>query len=49
MTMRLGVIGHEGYDGLSEVLALLAREAPAHGYALWFEAGLLEEIGRAHV
>ena len=45
MTMRLGVIGHEGYDGLSEVLALLAREAPAHGYALWFEAGLLEESG----
>ena len=46
MTMRLGVIGHEGYDGLSDILAFLAREAPAHGYSLVYEAGLLDDASR---
>lgn len=46
MTMRLGVIGHEGYDGLSGILEFLAREAPAHGYSLVYEAGLLDDASR---
>ena len=29
--MRIGVIGHQGYEGLSEILALLAVEAPRLG------------------
>jgi len=41
VTTRLGVVGHDGYDGLPEVLALLQREAPAHGYALRFEEPLI--------
>ncbi len=45
MTTRLGVIGHEGYEGLSEVLRFLAREAPAHGYSLAYEESLIEEAG----
>ena len=47
MTMRLGVIGHEGYDGLSDILEFLAREAPAHGYSLVYEAGLLDDPSRS--
>ncbi len=43
MTTRLGVIGHDGYDGLPEVIALLRREAPAHGFSLRFEDGLLAD------
>ncbi|MCL4214277.1 MAG: NAD(+)/NADH kinase [Gemmatimonadales bacterium] len=46
MTTRLGVIGHEGYDGLAEILEFLAREAPAHGYSLAYEAGLLDDPSR---
>ena len=46
MTTRLGVIGHEGYDGLSDILAFLAREAPAHGYSLAYEADLLDTTSR---
>lgn len=44
MSMRLGVIGHRGYDGLADVLAFLEREAPAHGYALSYEDDLLEDV-----
>ncbi len=47
MTTRLGVVGHDGYDGLAEVLALLQREAPAHGYSLRFEDDLLQAAGSA--
>ena len=47
MTTRLGVVGHDGYDGLREILTLLRREAPAHGYSLRFEEGLLHEVGDA--
>lgn len=45
MTTRLGVIGHHGYDGLSEILRLLQHEAPGHGFSLRFEETLLEEAG----
>jgi NAD+ kinase len=38
--MRIGVIGHQGYDGLPEILALLASEAPRLGLELWYESGL---------
>lgn len=44
MSTRLGVIGHSGYDGLSDILALLAREAPAHGFSLAYEQELLAEV-----
>lgn len=44
MTTRLGVIGHSGYDGLTDILSLLAREAPAHGFTLAYEAELLESV-----
>lgn len=40
--MRLGVIGHRGYDGLMDILAFLEREAPAHGYELSYEDDLLD-------
>ena len=32
--MRIGVIGHPGYEGLSEILATLVREGPALGLDL---------------
>jgi hypothetical protein len=32
--MRIGVIGHQGYEGLTEILALLATEAPRLGLEL---------------
>jgi NAD+ kinase len=38
---RLGIIGHTEYDGLSEVLAQIAREAPAHGHTLAYEDALM--------
>ena len=40
--MRLGVIGHQGYDGLPEILTLLASEAPRLGLTLSFEPSLLQ-------
>ncbi len=45
MTQRLGVVGHLGYEGLTEVLALLQREAPGHGFTLRYEAALRESLG----
>lgn len=45
MTTRLGVIGHDGYDGLQDVLEHLRREAPAHGYSLRYEESLLDNAG----
>jgi NAD+ kinase len=41
VTKRLGVIGHTDYDGLADVLAQIGRDAPAQGYALAFEDGLM--------
>jgi NAD+ kinase len=40
--MRIGVIGHQSYDGLTEILALLASEAPRLGLELLYEPSLLE-------
>ena len=40
--MRIGVIGHQGYDGLSEILALLAVEAPRLELELSLEPTLLQ-------
>lgn len=47
MSTRLGVIGHEGYEGLSDILGFLAREAPAHGFSLVYEAGLFDDPSRS--
>lgn len=38
--MRVGVIGHRGYEGLAEILDLLASEAPRLGLELLYESGL---------
>jgi NAD+ kinase len=38
--MRLGVIGHQGYDGLPEILRTLFRLAPALGIEAFLEQGL---------
>jgi NAD+ kinase len=40
--MRIGVIGHQAYAGLPEILALLASEAPRLGLELSYEPSLLE-------
>ena len=40
--MRIGVIGHQSYAGLPEILALLASEAPRLGLELSYEPSLLE-------
>ena len=44
MITRLGVVGHRGYDGLSDVLTFLAREAPVHGLSLHVEGSLAELV-----
>jgi NAD+ kinase len=38
--MRIGVVGHVDYEGLTEVLECLARDAPAAGYTLAYEEAL---------
>ena len=38
--IRLGVAGHLGYDGLSDVLATLRRLAPALGFTLSYEESI---------
>jgi NAD+ kinase len=40
--MRLGVIGHHGYDGLPELLRTLCARAPELGVSLAFEPVLFE-------
>ena len=40
--MRIGVIGHQAYAGLPEILALLASEAPRLGLELSYEPSLLQ-------
>ena len=40
--MRVGVIGHMGYDGLAESLATLKAEAPRLGLELTYEPNLLQ-------
>jgi NAD+ kinase len=43
--IRLGVVGHRGYDGLAEVLRCLLRVAPALGIEPHFESDLHEIAG----
>jgi NAD+ kinase len=43
--IRLGVVGHLGYEGLPDVLATLRRLAPALGLSLSFEEALREVAG----
>ena len=43
--MRLGVVGHRGYDRLPDVLGTLSRLAPALGFALYFERDLHDAAG----
>jgi Predicted sugar kinase len=43
--MRLGVIGHQGYEELPEFLRTLFRVSPGLGLALYFEQGLHEAAG----
>jgi NAD+ kinase len=43
-TTRLGVIGHRGYEGLSDILGFLVREADARGLSLSYEDDLLEQV-----
>ncbi|MDP9179947.1 MAG: hypothetical protein M3O61_19945, partial [Gemmatimonadota bacterium] len=40
--MRVGVIGHKGYDELPEMLRMLHRAAPELGVELHFEPALHE-------
>lgn len=40
MSKRLGIVGHLDYEGLEDILEFLAREAPALGYTLAYEAEL---------
>jgi NAD+ kinase len=40
--MRLGVIGHQGYEDLPAILGRLSRTAPDVGLELFFEQGLHE-------
>lgn len=44
--MRLGVIGHQGYDGLPEILRTLFRLAPALGIEAFLEQGLHDVAGK---
>lgn len=47
MTIRLGVLGHRGYEGLQDVLAELQRLAPQLGLSLFVERGLLDDASDA--
>jgi NAD+ kinase len=42
---RIGVIGHDGYDGLPEILGLLGREAGRLGLSIQVEDSLLRAAG----
>lgn len=43
--IRVGVVGHQGYDGLADVLATLRRRAPSLELALSYEDELLAVAG----
>lgn len=45
--IRVGVVGHQGYDGLSEVLSTLRRLAPSLDLQLSYERELLSVAGDA--
>lgn len=42
--MRIGVVGHRGYDGLPEIIQMLERVAPELELDLFYEPGLLEVV-----
>jgi NAD+ kinase len=42
--MRIGVIGHQGYDGLTEIIQMLERVAPELGLRLLYEPGLVDVV-----
>lgn len=42
---RVGVVGHAGYDELSETIAILVREAPGLGLSLAMEEHLRKRVG----
>jgi NAD+ kinase len=44
--MRLGVIGHQGYEELPEILRTLFRLAPALGIEAFLEQGLHDVLGK---
>ena len=44
--MRLGVIGHQGYDGLPEILRTLFSLAPTLGIEAFLEQGLHDVAGK---
>lgn len=44
--MRVGVVGHSGYDGLDDLVQHLVSQAPRLGLSLSFEASLLDLAGR---
>ncbi len=48
MSIRLGVLGHRGYEGLQDVLAELQRLAPELGLSLFIERGLLDDARDAN-
>ena len=43
--IRLGVVGHRGYDGLADLLRTLVRLAPELGIEPYFENDLHELAG----
>jgi NAD+ kinase len=43
VSIRLGVLGHRGYEGLQDVLAELQRLAPQLGVSLFVERGLVDD------
>jgi NAD+ kinase len=45
VTLRVGVIGHRGYAGLSAILRTLEQRAPALGMTLAYEPDLLAAAG----
>ena len=47
MSIRLGVLGHRGYEGLQDVLAELQRLAPQLGVSLFIERGLVDDASVA--
>lgn len=40
MTIRLGIVGHLDYEGLTDILGFLEREAPALGFSIAYEQEL---------
>ena len=42
--MRIGVIGHQGYDGLPEIIEMLERVSPELGIRLFYERGLVDVV-----